>query len=159
MNLSLFPVSVAQVDDGWNQVIALFRAAKDVAEAGDERSYCDLGEEGEIVRDLLVRAHVGQVNARECAEMAVSGGEILGDDAGTVCAVLAPGDVARVDQFLSHLDVREVMLVAPEVLSGVIRGAVPEEYLEDISQCLTEMRDIYSRAARTGSCVAQIYEG
>ncbi|MEV5435736.1 DUF1877 family protein [Streptomyces sp. NPDC052682] len=155
MNMSLFPLSQAEIDAGFDRVLSLFHAAEDADDHGFEDAYCDLGEEGDILRQLLLRAGAGDL-----AEPAVSGGTLLGDDgAGTVCTVLLAGDVARVDGFLSGIRVDDVMRTAPEVLSGIIRGPVPDGYLEDLSEYLADLRDVYGRAARAGLCMAFVYEG
>ncbi|WP_367321206.1 DUF1877 family protein [Streptomyces sp. HUAS ZL42] len=125
------------------------------SDSEDSDAYCDLGEEGDVIAELLLRADAGDI-----AELAVAGGTLLGDDrVGTVCAFLSADEVARVDGFFAGVGVEDIMRSAPEVLSGIIRGGIPDEYLEDLAEYVAELREIYGRAAREGLCMAHIHEG
>jgi hypothetical protein len=153
LNLSLFPLSAVEIDFGFEGVVARFRALESEDESAGQ--FCDLGEEGEAVENLLLGAGAGDL-----AGLAVSGGDVLGDDrAGTLCTHLSVEDVRRVSAFLAGVSVESVMARAPEFLSGVIRGMVPQGYLEDLAEYVIELRDIFRRADREGLCMVHIYEG
>jgi hypothetical protein len=151
VNLSLFPVSAMEISSGFERVINLFQ----ILESSPSADFCDLGEDGDVVERLLLR-----VNAGDIAELAVSGGTVLGDDeVGTVCMFLSEVEVDMVARFLASTSVEEVMQAAPDVLSGIIRGEIPEGYMADLRQCIQELWTVYALAARKGLCVAQVYEG
>lgn len=152
MNVSAFPLSAAEIDFGFDHVIARFRALESDPNLAGE--YCDLSEEGGVIGELLARAAGG-----ELAESAVAGGRIIGDDnVGTVCALLLAGEVERVNEFFIEVDVDEVMVHAPDVLSGIIRGGIPDGYIEDLGERVTELRDIFRRAGREGLCMVYVHE-
>ncbi|WP_330288847.1 hypothetical protein [Streptomyces sp. NBC_00576] len=151
MNVSLFPISGREIEDGFGLVISRFH----VLESNDSTVLCDLGDDSGVIEKLLQ-----QINASDGVISAVSGGSLLGDDgAGTFCTFLSAEEVAEVSQFFSSVPVRDVMQQAPEVLSGIIRGRIPAGYLEDLEATLIDLWRIYDLAAREALCVAQVYEG
>ncbi|MDX3614170.1 MULTISPECIES: hypothetical protein [Streptomyces] len=151
MNISLFPVSAMDVSSGFERVINHFH----LMESDPAVDLCDLGEDGDIIEQLLLRAKAGEI-----AELAVSGGTVLGDDeVGTVCMFLSGVEVELVAQFFSSVSSEEVMRGAPDVLSSVIRGAIPEGYMDGLRKSLADLWHVYDIAARQGLCVAQVYEG
>ncbi|MEU0002924.1 hypothetical protein ABZ079_01100 [Streptomyces sp. NPDC006314] len=152
MNMSLFPLPQAEIQAGFDRVVARCR---ELAAHGPAEAYCDLGEEGGVLKELLLRAGVVEIT-----ELALFGGALLGDDgAGTICAFLSAGEVQRVDGVLSGIRVDEVMSVAPDVLAGIVVGGIPEGYAEDLGTTLTEVCALYGRAARAGLCMAHLHEG
>ncbi|MGW7254145.1 hypothetical protein [Streptomyces sp. NPDC054834] len=143
MNLFLFPLPQWEIDAGFAHVVARFHAI----EAAPSAPVCEVGKEGDIIEALL-------------AEREIFGGDFLGDDdAGTVCFCLTADEVVRVADFLSGVDVQEIMSRAPEVLAWIIRGGIPDGYLEDLAVCLTDLRDVHVLAARDGLCMVQVWEG
>ncbi|WP_405535651.1 YfbM family protein [Streptomyces sp. NBC_00075] len=151
MNVSLFPLSTEEVLSGFDWVISRFQDL----ESDASEVICDLGEDGGVVESFFAR-----IGASDVAALAVSGGALLGDDDfGTACTFLTAGQVKEVNEFLSSISVREVMGVAPDVLNGVIRGGIPDGYLDDLETSLIDFWKVYELAARGDMCVAQICEG
>ncbi|MFE2099904.1 MULTISPECIES: DUF1877 family protein [unclassified Streptomyces] len=155
MNISLFPLSEGEITDGFDAVISRFYDVEEQSENDPSVPLCDLGEEGDVLQRLLERANVGDL-----AELMISGGTLLGDDGvGTVCLSLTPDEVLQVDNALSGVDLDEVMRAAPTVLSPMIRGGIPDGYVEDLRDCLEELRGTYRLAAGQGLAMAQVFQG
>ncbi|NEC86477.1 hypothetical protein [Streptomyces sp. SID12501] len=151
MNVSLFPLPVQEVLSGFGWVVSRFQALRQ----DESAEVCDLGEDSGIVESFFARIEAGDV-----AKLAVSGGALLGDDGfGMVCSYLTVSQVREVSELLSYLDLRQVMGAAPEVLEGVIRGRIPEGYLDDLKSTLIDLWKIYETASRGDMCIVQIYEG
>ncbi|MEH0423190.1 DUF1877 family protein [Streptomyces sp. B21-083] len=150
MNISLVPISVTDAVGGFQQIVSRFRA-----DSESSVDSCGLGEEGDVIQNLLSHVYSGEI-----AEAVVFGKTLLGDDGvGTVCALLSVGEVQEVAEALGSVSVQEVMSYAPRYLSGVIRGEIPNGYLEYLEQTVIEVCEIYRFASREGMCMAQIYEG
>jgi hypothetical protein len=151
MNVSLFPLPPWEIDEGFEHVLSRHHAL----ESADAAGLCDLGEDSGVVEQLLLRA-----GAADEVLAAVSGEKVLGDDGeGTVCTFLKVEEVARIARFFSSVSVDEVMVSAPEVLSGILRGGIPTGCLDDLRGTLDDLWKLYGLADRKGLCVAQVYEG
>src|SRR3954447_18855246 len=132
MNISLFPLPEGEIAAGFDAVVSRFCDLEEQSEDVPSVPLCDLGEEGDVLRQLLERANVGDM-----AELMISGGTLLGDDdVGTVCLSLTPNEVTQVDSTLSGIDVDDVMRAAPAVLSPMIRGGIPDGYVEGLRDSL-----------------------
>ncbi len=156
MNVSLFPLPEGEAAAGFDTVVARFHDLEERSEDDPSAPLCDLGEDGDVLRQVLERA-----DFKDLAGLMISGGRPVGDDGvGTVCLSLAPDEVTRVDGTLSGIDLDDVMRAAPAVLSPMFRaGGIPEGYEDGLRDCLEELRAVYRLAAGRGLAVAQVFQG